>query len=290
MRKLGHAVLSYSLKRLREQQETQNRRRDKSSRPKPSRSRSRTSLGSAGKEGGRSRDLARHDSDMHNVMSQVAVGIVAFGIRHLIKRRHEAKRQAQAEAAAAPTRAAGMSLGLEQRQRRGAADPELCAALNTVTAELHGASESVRRLAHSAPSHLDCPVREALVADADKLQGSLGSLQVSINNMQNLHPGLDQGRQNLAPERSRRQERTRRSGGGNGRERTGDRGTNEVELRPEERAAEGSTRTRGTRVDKEPSRRDGDQPRGRPRSRLPRWDRNDEFQRGHRCAAGRVPP
>ncbi|KXX81386.1 hypothetical protein MMYC01_203102 [Madurella mycetomatis] len=193
-------------------------------------------------ERGSSRDLSRGDSDMHNLLSQVAVGVFAFGIRHLIHRRREAKRQAQAAAQVNPK--GGVTAG--QTQRPGAIDPELSGALNTVARELQGASDSIRRLASSAPSHRNCAVREALIADADRLHRSLANMQTSINNMRNLHPGLDQRRDLNRLERSRRQEK-------DGRQR---RTEDEV----------GSTR------------RDRDQPRQSRQRRSSRWD--DERRNG----------
>lgn len=202
LRQLGRAVLSYSLKRLNQQRNTRSRQRDPSSRQRSSRSQNRDTSGARDGRGS-SRDLSRGDSDMHNLLSQVAVGVFAFGVRHLIHRRREAKRQAQAAAQVNPR--GGVTAG--QVQRPGAIDPELSAALNTVARELQGASDSIRRLASSAPSHRNCAVRDALVADADRLHRSLANMQTSINNMRNLHPGLDKRRDLNRPERSRRQEK-----------------------------------------------------------------------------------
>jgi hypothetical protein len=244
---------------------------------------------------------------MHNLMSQLAVGIFAFGVRHLIKKRKEAKRQAQTEAAAAPPmRVTGVSM-----PQGAVVDQQLSAALDTVAKEVQGASESIRRLAHSAPSHRNCGVRETLVADADKLQGSLGSLQASINNMRNLHPGLEQGRVKPAAERRRRRRRTEgreRTEGRDriGRERTGEkegteergradeaRGEREPSRRHHERRDRHRERAEEASSEKELSRRDRDRPLERPRSRLSRRDWDDELRRGRprdTAGAGLVQP
>lgn len=200
LHQLGRAVLSYSLKKLSEQKEQKNpsNSRSQSSRRKSSRSKPREP--SSTSKRGSSRDLPRSDSgDMHALVSQLAVGVFAFGIRALIRRRKEAKKAAAASAQAGARSVSGESGGTgDKKAGAGAVDPELSAALDSVTQELQGASDSIRRLAHSAPptSHRDCMVRDALVADADRLSGSLANVQASIHNMKNLHPGLEQGMRN----------------------------------------------------------------------------------------------
>ncbi|AEO69767.1 499a52b2-1968-4e93-8be2-86611eca12a1 [Thermothielavioides terrestris] len=201
LHQLGRAVLSYTLKKLNEQT-TQGGPREQSSRRRSSRSRTRDASRGGDRASSRGGDLPRSDSsDMHALISQLAVGLCAFGIRHLIRRRREAKRRAAAEGAAGAATTArdvrsgrGQSQGQRQgRQGSAAVDPELSAALDTVTRELKGASESIRRLARTAPSHRRCDVRDALVADAERLSGSLANVQASIHNMRNLHPALDRG-------------------------------------------------------------------------------------------------
>jgi hypothetical protein len=100
-------------------------------------------------------------------------------------------------------------MGGSQGQGAGTIDPELSAALDTVTKELQGATESIRRLAYAVPpsSHRDCEVRDALVADAERLSGSLVNMQASINNMKNLHPGLEARAEKRRRDRARREER-----------------------------------------------------------------------------------
>jgi hypothetical protein len=215
LHKLGRAALAYSLKKLAEQK-AQSHDRSKSSRRKSSRSKTRD-RSSTSKRGSSRGDLPRGDSDMHAVISQLAVGIFAFGTRYLIKRRRDAKRKAAAAAAKAAATTRDMGPGGQGPGQRPAAavDPELSAALDSVTRELQGASESIRRLAHSAPpAHRDCVVRDALVADADRLNGSLANMQASIHNMKNLHPGLEPPRRRrdrvLGRERTERGERMER--------------------------------------------------------------------------------
>ncbi|KAJ4286610.1 hypothetical protein N0V88_007972 [Collariella sp. IMI 366227] len=143
--------------------------------------------------------MPRSDSgDMHSLVSQLAVGAFAFGIRHIIRRRKEAKKQAAAAATvqssavpAAAVRGVGSILG--QGRRSGEIDPELSAALDSVTKEVQGATESIRRLAYSAPSssHRDCAIRDELVKDAERLTRSLANIQTSVHNMRNLHPELN---------------------------------------------------------------------------------------------------
>ncbi|KAK4154433.1 hypothetical protein C8A00DRAFT_42791 [Chaetomidium leptoderma] len=241
LHQLGRAVLSYSLKKMSEQKTQPSDHRSKSSHRKSSRSKTREP--SATSKRGTSRDTPRSDSgDMHSLISQLAVGVFAFGIRHIIRRRREAKRQAAAAAAAASSAQATATSSTttttrdgttgQRRQQQGTttvADPELSAALETVTKELQGASDSIKRLASSAPSsHRNCAVRDALVADEKRLSGSLANMQASIHNMRNLHPGLEPGRGQVGTDR-RRQERARaramarereRAAGEEGRERT----------------------------------------------------------------------
>lgn len=211
LRQLGRAVLSYSLRRLSQQNEKRNGQDD----PGP-RQRSRSSrrwnrdASTAGTDQGSRRDLPRGDSDMHNLLGQAAVGIIAFGVRQLVRRRREAKRRANKAAAQASP--GGGADGKGQQQPGGTVDHELLAALDSVSRDLQGASDSIGRLAYSAPSHRNCEVRDALAVEADRLHRSLGNMQASINNMRNLHPGLDQGRRVSRPERTQRRGRAEKDG------------------------------------------------------------------------------
>ncbi|KAL2128013.1 hypothetical protein VTI74DRAFT_9845 [Chaetomium olivicolor] len=325
LHQLGRAVLSYSLRKLSEQQKERSRSRQdgrSSSRPRPSRSRSKPRDPSNTSKRGSSGDLPRSDSgDMHSLISQLAVGIVAFGIRHIIRRRKEAKKQAAAAAAqsTATTAARGVGSILGQGQGQGAVDPELSVALDTVTKELQGATETIRRLASSAPSsHRDCAVRDALVKDAERLTGSLANIQASVHNMRNLHPGLDQerGQARVRTERRSRRERergrerveegrekTRRRERAGQRERRGGeqiveggesirvrerpedrRGEVQMEGPTEERRARRKTQAREevVKAGRERSRGEREQlrPTERTRSRISRWEA--ELEKGRR--------
>lgn len=287
MRQLGRAVLSYSLKRLSQQQQQESKQSSRPPHDRSSRSRNRSSSRPASKPRSSSRDLARGDSDMHNLVSQLAVGAFAFGIRHLIRRRREANKrkaeekqaQAQADAAAAAAAAAARSStavgGQHNKQGAFVMDTELSAALDTVAKELQGASDSIRRLAYSAspPSHRNCVVRDALVEDADRLRGSLANMQASINNMRNLHPGLEEGREKLrlpgsGSGRTGRRRRKERREGSRERDEEGRRRRRRRERSLEreggvERMAEGEVREHRRRR----RRREGEGVRERPRSR-----------------------
>jgi hypothetical protein len=221
---------------------------------------------------------------MHALVSQLAVGVFAFGIRALIRRRKEAKKKAAAAAAQAGARSvSGESGGAgDKKAGAGAVDTELSAALDSVTQDLQGASDSIRRLAHSAPptSHRDCMVRDALVADADRLSGSLANVQASIHNMKNLHPGLEQGRRS-------RQQSEKGKGRTEIRERDGPRERRAEGFRQRvgvgRRTEEGMSRSRGIPREEE----------GRVRSRrvdLTREEERDEGYRRHREHRTRVQP
>ncbi|KAK4098953.1 hypothetical protein N658DRAFT_395770, partial [Parathielavia hyrcaniae] len=196
---LGRVALAYSLKKLSEQKALSNQQRSRSSRrgsshrqPSEKRDHSSTSKRGTG------RDLPRSDSsEMHALASQLAVGVLAFGIRHLVRRRREAKSKAAEAASKTTGQTAGRAVNGNSSSGQdsgGSAnmDSEMSAALDAVAKELQGATESIQQLAYAAPpSHRDCAVRDALVADAERLSGSLANMQASINNMRNLHPGLE---------------------------------------------------------------------------------------------------
>lgn len=205
---VGRVALPFILTKLAQQQEEKQRQQERESNKAPTSSRSRTASrnSSTTSTGERSRSSHnrdrdkhrdnngsadasfRNDSDFHGVISQVAVGLVAFGAKKFIQRRKEAK---QAAASAAQTAQAN---GRNARGNKSPAeaDVELSRALETTAIELQGASESLRRLANSGPKshHRKCAVRDELVRDAQRLEGSLASIQTGIHNMRNLHPRL----------------------------------------------------------------------------------------------------
>ncbi|KAK3374588.1 hypothetical protein B0H63DRAFT_253511 [Podospora didyma] len=229
---LGRAALAYSLKKLSEKHQESSRGRQKDSR---SSSRHRKS---SKRRGGHSsteqRDGSRgglgptrsDSSDLHHLISQLAVGALAFGVRQYMHRRREQKKTAAAAAAPLP-QPSNRSKDARQHRRRGepiaavpGVDPELSSALDSLRTELEETSESIRRLAYTrAPaSHKNCEVHTALVADADRLQGSIARIHASVNNMKNLHPALSQhqrrregdDRGSARTERSRGQRRSRK--------------------------------------------------------------------------------
>ncbi|KAK4139883.1 uncharacterized protein C8A04DRAFT_40351 [Dichotomopilus funicola] len=211
LHQVGRTVLAYSLKKLSEQKtqpEPDSRSRSSRSRSKSRHSKARepSNSSTARRDGStRGRDLPRSNSDeMHSMVSQLAAGVLAVGIRAIVKKRKEAKQKATANASAEKAIAKSIP-GWPGRDPRPGIDPELAAALDAVTHELQGVSESISRLANTAPvsTHPDCAVREALVADAGRLNGSLANIQTSIYNMRNLRPGLSQGGQQRGGQRER---------------------------------------------------------------------------------------
>ncbi|KAK0704534.1 hypothetical protein B0H67DRAFT_686896 [Lasiosphaeris hirsuta] len=249
---LGRAVLSYSLSRL-----AKNATSSSSSSKKPSRSRSRR----RSRSGERS-PPARDNSDLHRHMTQLAAGVLAFGVKqYMAHRREKKKKEKQKPAASQPP---PQDRGLLHPGRRG--DAELAGALASLTAELQGTSEAIRRLARQPPSHRNCEVYRGLVENADRIQAQLENLQASANNMRNLHPGLAKGR-----EEGRRREGPKASSRGppprdavRGAPREVERGIPRGRWRGEE---EGGRRDGGWRprepVAREPSRFGGQDPRPR---------------------------
>lgn len=210
LHQLGRAVLAYSLRKISER--TRDKRREThSSRQPPGRRKDMPDETGARDESSRGPSARSDSGELHNLVSQVAVGVLAFGIRQYMHRRREAKREAAATARK-PQRPKGPGNHRQpdqqqQRALRSAADLELSTAIDSLTKEVQNASESIRQLAYSAPSHRECAVQEALISDADRLQASLANIQTSANNMMNLHPDLN--RPPNPPHKSRRRERTR---------------------------------------------------------------------------------
>ncbi|KAK0623931.1 hypothetical protein B0T14DRAFT_582956 [Immersiella caudata] len=127
-------------------------------------------------------------------------------------------------AAAGAAAAAGVGAGIGSRTGGGAADPELSSALESLTAELQGTSDSIRRLTRNKPSHRNCEVHRGLVENEARIQARLSGLQTSVNNMRNLYPGLDGGAGSKAREGvvdAEGRERVRGEGYGRGEEERG---------------------------------------------------------------------
>ncbi|KAK4184976.1 hypothetical protein QBC35DRAFT_349430, partial [Podospora australis] len=177
---IGRVALPFILAKLAQQVDRPEKPESRSaSRRRPSASRTR----SRGIGERSTSDSSDHDHDLHGIISQVAVGLFAFGVRKLIRRRREAKRRAAAEA----------------RKDKAAQPPdpatlvELSVALDATAREVQGASSSIRRLSQTKGHDKwgdSCLLQEELVKDAERLEGSLRELESGIHNMRNLHPGL----------------------------------------------------------------------------------------------------
>lgn len=174
-----------------------------------SRSRSQTRASALRKRDGDSDRDSDRDRDIHSLVSQVAVGLLAVGVRQVIKRRKEAKLAAAAASAASSSAA-------QNSQYKQRVDPELSGALEYTARELQGATESIRRLSRTPGHKGRCEVREELIRDAERLENTLGGLQAGIHNMRNLHPGLESPRR-AEPERPRIRQRFRERSIGRGR-------------------------------------------------------------------------
>ncbi|KAK3339662.1 hypothetical protein B0T25DRAFT_618181 [Lasiosphaeria hispida] len=182
LQQLGRAVLSYSLSRLAKTSGSSSKKdKDRSH----SRRRSRSHSAERGSSG-----PTRDNSDLHKHMTQLAAGVLAFGVKQYMAHRREKKKKSAASQTRQPP---PQDRGLFSSGRRS--DAELSSALGSLTAELQGTSEAIRRLARQPPSHRNCEVYQGLVANADRIQAQLENLQASANNMRNLHPGLARGRE-----------------------------------------------------------------------------------------------
>ncbi|KAK4223898.1 hypothetical protein QBC38DRAFT_36311 [Podospora fimiseda] len=190
---LGRVVLPFVVKKLNEKNGgggsgSGSSRRRETSGPRE-RERTRSKSRSRSRATARDRDSDRDtDRDIHSLVSQVAVGLLAVGVRQVIKKRKEAKRAA-ASAALSTTK---------DDQYKQRLDPELSRALEATARELQGASESIRRLSRTPGHKGRCEVQDELVKDAERLENTLGGIQAGIHNMRNLHPGLNAGEQKPA--------------------------------------------------------------------------------------------
>ena len=228
---LGRVALPFVIRKLNEKQaggasssskRDTSHRRDKRSRSRTSprarsrsRSRSQTGASTVRKRDGESDRDSDRDRDIHSLVSQVAVGLLAVGVRQVIKRRKEAKLAAAAAAASASASSGPSSAG-QNGQYKQRTDPELSGALEYTARELQGATESIRRLSRTPGHKGRCEVRDELVKDAERLENTLEGLQIGIHNMRNLHPGLEPPRR-PEPERPRTRPRFRDRSIGRGR-------------------------------------------------------------------------
>lgn len=137
------------------------------------------------------------NKELHHHMSQLAAGVLAFGVQRYMHHRHERKRQK----AATPSGAADPRGSRDPQQPvRGLfgaggagkprVDPELSAALASLDGELQGTAQELGRLAKKKPDHRDCEVHRGLVDSEQRIQRALDGLRSSVNNVRNLHPGV----------------------------------------------------------------------------------------------------
>lgn len=243
LHQLGRAVLAYSMKRM-SGQDTSTSTSGSRSAGRHDRDSSRRSRSSPGqKDRGTDRtsshepDTARGDSsDLHHIMGQVAVGLVGYGVRQYLHQRKKSKQQA------ATARQPGQSRQKEGTSRgwpgvgawskdsstntngNRSADPELAAALESLSGELESTSRAIRRLTNNPPCHKSCEVHHRLKANADGLQGSIADIRTSVNNIKNLHGGLEKKRDACE---SAGGERGRQKGGGGSSSSTSGRRTRE---------------------------------------------------------------
>ncbi|KAK1751507.1 hypothetical protein QBC47DRAFT_364515 [Echria macrotheca] len=225
---LGRAALAYGIERLTRQEsgsskssrhkkrESSNESRKSPSRSKGKESKEKDSSGSSDRRR-RSRESSRlksENSDLHHHMSQLAAGVLAFGVRQFMHHRKEKKRK-EAESGRDPRKPTSRDRdrdrererGLNFRPGRARADPELSAALESLNTELQGTNESIRKLTRDKPSHENCEVHKGLVDNSERIQTSLSNLQSSVNNIRNLHPALARETSRRVDPRERERER-----------------------------------------------------------------------------------
>ncbi|KAK1831413.1 hypothetical protein QBC39DRAFT_228367, partial [Podospora conica] len=214
---LGRAALAYGISRLTRQESTNpssssskskskskshhtsstSRTKDKSddssTAPSPRRSSSRKRSSKSRASPGPDRAGGADNNELHHHMSQLAAGVLAFGVQRYMHHRHERKRQK----GATPS---GTARGDPEPQARGifttgkpprAVDPELSAALASLDGELQGTAQEIGRLARKKPDHRDCEVHRGLVDSEQRIQRGLDGLRSSVNNVRNLHPGVE---------------------------------------------------------------------------------------------------
>ena len=225
LHQLGRAVLAYSMKRMSGQDNSSSDSRSAERHDRDSSRRNRSSAGqrdrSTERTGSREPGTRSDSSDLHHIMGQVAVGLVGYGVRQYLRQRKQAKqraatagqprqsRQPDGTSRGWPGVMGGWSKGTNGNR---SADPELAAALESLSVELESTSRSIRRLTNNPPCHKSCEVHQRLKASADGIQGSIAGIQTSVNNIKNLHGGLERNRG--AGESSSGQRGRQREGGG----------------------------------------------------------------------------
>ncbi|KAK0752703.1 hypothetical protein B0T18DRAFT_335 [Schizothecium vesticola] len=217
------------------------------------------------------------NNELHHHMSQLAAGVLAFGVQRYMHHRHERKRQK----AAAPSGAADPrgSRGPQQPARgifdaggagKPRVDPELSAALASLDGELQGTAQELGRLARKKPDHRDCEVHRGLVDSEQRIQRGLDGLRSSVNNVRNLHPGVEGPERTvpMAAATGRKREERARKREAEARIREAEARSREAELRNRE------GRVKGERMPAPPPpERDGAR-RGREK---PSWDTGERY-------------
>ncbi|KAL0473983.1 hypothetical protein QR685DRAFT_518318 [Neurospora intermedia] len=175
----------------------------------------------------RDRDGSRDGNDLHDVMGQLAVGILGFGIRHFLHQRKKKEKEeknkikpplyATTAATQGPPRrpsgeypytsyadylaATSNHAGAGPRSRSLPTDGQEPAAINLATTleslkkELRATSEALADLVNKPPSqNKKYNVHEALAKRAEGVRVSIDNLEMAINNVRNLHPEIDEVR------------------------------------------------------------------------------------------------
>lgn len=176
----------------------------------------------------RDRDNIRDGNDLHDVMGQLAVGILGFGIRQFL---HQRKKKEEKEknktrpplyatttaTTQGPSRPSGeypytsyadylagtsnnSNAGAGTRSRSLPTDGpraeaiSLATTLDSLKKELWATSETLADLVNNPPSHKKCEVHEALAKRAEGIRASIDNLEMAVNNVRNLHPEIDEDR------------------------------------------------------------------------------------------------
>ncbi|EGO57364.1 hypothetical protein NEUTE1DRAFT_62176 [Neurospora tetrasperma FGSC 2508] len=240
IQQLARAALVYSLKRLTRQdladkgstsqQKLRSRSAHEDSQPherdRGTTTKARDSSG-ASHRSDRDRDGSRDGNDLHDVMGQLAVGILGFGIRHFLHQRKKKEKEeknkikpplyATTAATQGPPRrpsgeypytsyadylaATSNHTGASTRPRSlPTDDPEptaisLATTLDSLKKELRATSEALADLVNKPPSqNKKYNVHEALAKRAEGIRVSLDNLEMAVNNVRNLHPEIDEDR------------------------------------------------------------------------------------------------
>ncbi|KAK3400932.1 hypothetical protein B0T20DRAFT_477041 [Sordaria brevicollis] len=176
----------------------------------------------------RDRDDSRDGNDLHDVMGQLAVGILGFGIRQFLhqrkkkeeKEKNKIKPSLYSTTASQGPRPSGdypytsyadylaatsnnnnnNNTGAGTRSRSlptggpGAEAISLATTLDSLKKELRATAEALADLVNKPPSHKKCEVHEALAKRADGIRASIDNLEMAVNNVSNLHPEIGEDR------------------------------------------------------------------------------------------------